>query len=69
MTTLPPTLSKSYAVGLLSPPPKVASDTALKTPSPSLFNCVCHDVTPSPLPKAFYPPPTAKCSYTYAANI
>jgi len=32
-----------------------------------LFNCV-HDVTLTPLPKTFYPPQTAECSYTYATE-
>jgi len=44
---------------------KFSQNTVLATPSPSLFNWVCHDVTPSPMPKPFYPPPTAKRSYTY----
>jgi len=39
---------------------KFSQNTALATPSPSLFNCVCHDVTPYPLPKAFYPPPNGQ---------
>jgi len=39
---------------------KFSQNTALATPSPSLFNCVCYDVTPSPLPKAFYPPPNGQ---------
>jgi len=44
---------------------KFSQNTALATPSPSFFNCVCHDMTPPPAESLLPSPPTAKCSYTY----